>query len=369
MSLIRSNILGMRPYSPGKPIDEVRRELGLDHIIKLASNENPWGPSPLAVAAVKAAAEEMHLYPDGAAFTLRKAISDHYGVPMSQIVAGDGSDELISLIGLALLGSPDDEVLTGDPTFVRYAAAAELAPCKLVKVPLDPGEKHDLAAMAEAFTSKTKLVFVANPNNPTGTAVNRSELEAFIKKLPSQAVLVLDEAYFEFASAYMKDYPSSKDYLSTDRVVGLRTFSKAYGLAGLRVGFGFFPEWLADGIERVRSPFNVNSLAQVGGAAALNDTAHLRKTIDGTRSSLERLTAALERVGAKPTPSFANFVWADMKRPARPVFQALLERGIIVRPGDVLGNANALRVSVGTNEEMDAFEGALKEVMAEAVAR
>jgi histidinol-phosphate aminotransferase len=368
-SLIRPNVLGMRPYSPGKPIEEVRRELGLDRIIKLASNENPWGPSPLAVAAVRAAAEEMNLYPDGAAFELRRAISEHFGVPMSQIVAGDGSDELISLIGLTLLGSPDDEVVIGDPSFVRYAAASELAPCKLIRVPLDVEQKHDLHAMADAFSPRTRLVFVANPNNPTGTVVERAELETLMKRLPEKAILVLDEAYFEYASAYSTDYASSQDYLQTGRVVGLRTFSKAYGLAGLRVGFGFFPEWLADGIERTRAPFNVNSLAQVGGAAALRDKSHLQKTLTGTLDGLKRLAAVFKRVRAEPTPSYANFVWADLGRPARPVFQALLERGVIIRPGDVLGNDHAVRVTVGTSVELDVFEEALLDVMKEAAVR
>ncbi len=360
---VRPNLLRMRAYSPGKPIEEVRRELGLDRIIKLASNENPWGPSPLAVGAIKKAAEELNLYPDGAAYDLRKAISERYGVAMSQIVVGDGSDEIIAMIGLAMLGSPEDEVIVGDPSFVRYAATAELTPCKLVRVPLDASLKHDLDAMAAAITDRTKLVFIANPNNPTGTAVNREEFDRFIKNLPKHVVVVLDEAYFEFANEYMRDYPSSQDYLSTGQVVGLRTFSKAYGLAGLRVGFGIFPEWLADGLERIRPPFNVNTLGQVGATAALKDDTHLKKTLSGTKDGLHRLADAFKKVGAKPTTSYANFVWADMGMPARPIFQSLLERGVIVRPGDVLGNANALRVSVGTKEEMDIFEAALLEVM------
>ncbi|MEA2553597.1 MAG: histidinol-phosphate aminotransferase, partial [Fimbriimonadaceae bacterium] len=326
-------------------------------------------PSPFAVEAVKQAAREMHLYPDGAAFELRRALSEHHGVPMEQIVAGDGSDELIHMLGLSLLGSEDDEVVMGEPSFVRYAAAAYLAPSRLIKVPLDAEQRHDLPAMAKAFSGRTKLVFIANPNNPTGTAVTRAELERFIDQLPPQATLVLDEAYHEFASAYFADYPSSQDYLSRGNVVGLRTFSKAYGLAGLRVGFGFFPEWLSDAVERTRAPFNVNSLAQFAGIAALKDVAHLRKTLEGTRRGIDRLTAAFEHVGARVPPSYANFVWADLGQPSRPVYEALLEKGVIVRPGDVLGNANALRVSVGTDEEMDVFEQAFFSVLKEAVAR
>ena len=369
MSLIRPNVLRMRPYSPGKPIEEVRRELGLDRIIKLASNENPWGPSPLAMEAVHAAVAETNVYPDGAAYALRKALADHHGVPMDQIVVGDGSDELIHMIGLCLLGSPDDEVVMGVPSFVQYATAAYLAPSKLIQVPLDADQRHDLPAMARACNENTKIVFIANPNNPTGTCITRAELESFLTKLPAQVTVVLDEAYYEFAHAFAPDYASSQDFLASGNVVGLRTFSKAYGLAGLRVGYGFCPEWLADGVERIRAPFNVNSLAQAGGVAALKDTGFLQTTIEGTRRGLNRLTAVFQRVGAKVTPSFANFIWADLGQPARPVFQSLMERGVIVRSGDVLGNPNALRVSVGTDEEMDLFEEAFLAVMKEAALR
>ena len=368
-SLIRPNVLGMRAYSPGKPIEEVRRELGLSRIIKLASNENPWGPSPLAIQAIREAVSELHRYPDGAAHELRSAVSQKFGVPMNRIVVGDGSDELIQMIGLALIDSPDDEILTGDPTFVQYAKQAQLAPCKLVRVALDQDAVHDLTAMSAAITERTKIVFIANPNNPTGTIVSRGDLDRFVHDLPEHCVLVLDEAYYEFARAFSDDYSSALDYLSSNNVVGLRTFSKAYGLAGIRVGYGFFPEWLADGLERIRAPFNVNSLAQVVGATALHDEAFLVKTLDGTHAALDRLDAIFDRVGAVPTKSCANFVWADLGRPARPVFQALLEKGIIVRPGDVLGNENALRVSVGTPEEMDAFEEALLAVLKEAAVR
>jgi len=228
---------------------------------------------------------------------------------------------------------------------------------------LDSEARHDLDAMAAACTAKTKIVFIANPNNPTGTVVDRVSFEAFLSRLPESAVLVLDEAYFEFARAYCDDYPSSQDYLSHGRVVGLRTFSKAYGMAGMRVGYGFFPTWLADGVNRVRAPFNVNCMAQAAGAAAISDTAHLKKTIDGTREGLKKLNEIFSRVGAKVAPSFANFVWADLGQPARPIFDALLAKGIIVRPGDVLGNPNALRVSVGTPDELEMFEAALVEVM------
>lgn len=362
-SPVRPNVLRMRPYSPGKPIEEVRRELGLTHIIKLASNENPWGPSPAAAEAIKRATQEMHLYPDGAAYDLRMALSKHYGVPLDQIVAANGSDELIQMLGLVLLGDPEDEVLTCEPSFVRYASAAMLAPCQFRHVPLDSDQRYDLDALGDALTDRTKIVFIANPNNPTGTAVSKRDLEAFIRRLPESATLVIDEAYFEFAKVISDDYPSSQDYLDTGHVVGLRTFSKAYGLAGVRVGFGFFPSWLSDAMERIRPPFNVNSLAQAAGIAALGDDNHVKKTVEGTIRGLARITAVLEKVGARAIPSCANFVWADMGQPSRPIYEALLHKGVIVRPGDVLGNPSALRISVGTDEELDVFEKSMLEVM------
>lgn len=363
LSPVRPNVLRMRPYSPGKPIEEVRREFNVHPIIKLASNENPWGPSPLALEAVRRAAETMHLYPDGSVYDLKERLAAHFEVPAKNIVCGSGSDELIHLIGLVLLGSPDDEVLVGDPSFVRYDAAAFLAPCKLVKVPLDADHRHDLKAMRAAITDRTKLVFIANPNNPTGTTVQRREMAAFVADLPDHTTLVLDEAYFEFGAAFDAEYPSSLEFLGTERVVGLRTFSKAYGLAGIRLGYGFFPGWLADAFERARAPFNVNSLAQAAGIAALGDTAHLERTISGTRRSLDRLATAFREAGFAPVESAANFVFADLGRPGRPLFQSLLERGVIVRPGDVLGAPNAIRVSVGTDEEMDVFEEEFRTVL------
>jgi histidinol-phosphate aminotransferase len=236
MSLIRSNVLRMEPYSPGKPISEVRRELGLDRIIKLASNENPFGPSPKAVAAVQEAAKTMHLYPDADAFDLKKAIADRYGIPAGQVLLGNGSDELIHMLGMLYLGSPEDEVVVGDPSFVRYDAAAFLAPSKLIKVPLDSDYRHDLPAMARAATNNAKLLFIANPNNPTGTIVRQAELISFLKDLPENVTTILDEAYFEFAQAD-PGYPDSVDLIRDGyRVIGLRTFSKTFGLAGIRLG-------------------------------------------------------------------------------------------------------------------------------------
>ncbi len=355
----------MQPYSPGKPIDEVKRELGLDRVVKLASNENPLGPSPKAVEAIREAALNLHLYPDGAAHALRAALSARFSVPTENLILGNGSDELIHLLGLILLDSPEDEVVLGNPTFVRYHAAAHLAPAKLIEVPLDADYRHDLVAMGKAVTDRTKLVFLANPNNPTGTVMWKAEVEAFLNDLPETATLILDEAYYEFA-ADEAEYPNSLDYVRAGRrsVVGLRTFSKAYGLAGIRIGYGFAPLEIVDAVERAREPFNTNSLAQAAAIAALDDEAHVRNTVALNRAGLARLDAALREVGGRIVPSYANFVLADLGRPARPVFEQLLKRGIIVRPGDVLGAPTCLRVSVGTEDEISAFIDALRAEMA-----
>jgi histidinol-phosphate aminotransferase len=365
---IRPNVLRMQPYSPGKPIEEVKRELGLERVVKLASNENPLGPSPRAVEAVRAAASAMHLYPDGAAYDLRQAIARKFAVTPDHILLGNGSDELIHLLGLVFLDSPEDQVVVGDPSFVRYDAAAHLAPCELVKVPLDNAYAHDLPAMARAVTDRTKLVFIANPNNPTGTIVLRSELERFLNDLPEHVTLVLDEAYFEFA-APVPDYPNSLDYVRERRnVIGLRTFSKSYGLAGIRVGFGFASREVVDAFDRAREPFDVNSLAQVAAVAALDDEDHLQRTLKNNRRGMRRIADALAASGAQVCESYANFVFADLGRPARPVFEAMLRRGVIVRSGEGMGCPTCIRVSIGTEEEVELFVQAFEAIMEELAA-
>ena len=358
-SPIRPNVLGMTPYSPGKPIAEVRRELGLDRIVKLASNENPLGPSPLAVEAVATAAASMHIYPDGASYDIRSAIAAHFNLPLQNVIVGNGSDEIIHMLGLVFLGAPDDEVVVGDPSFVCYDSAAHLAGCKLIKVPLDSQQRHDLDAMAAAVTPKTKLVFIANPNNPTGTIVTREAFDKFLQALPGGVTVVLDEAYFEFAS-HVRSMPNSADYIRDGKnVVGMRTFSKAYGLAGLRIGYAFVPDFVRDAFDRARQPFHVNCLAQAGGIAALTDEAHLAKTLLTNTAGASRIISALERIGGKTWPSYANFIWCDLGRPAQPIFEALLAKGVITRSGGVFGKPTCIRVSIGSPEEIDLFEAAM----------
>ncbi len=358
---IRPNVLKMRPYSPGKPIDEVKRELGLTDIVKLASNENPFGPSPKALAAIQKAASDIHLYPDASAFELRSAIAKRHGLDLGQVMVGSGSDEIISSLGHILLG-PGTQLIMGDPSFVRYDSSAHLADAELVKVPLDSEWKHDVRAMAEKFTDQTRLVYIANPNNPTGTVIPHEDILYVLDRLPAGALLVLDEAYFEFAE-HLEDFPKSVDLLKAGKpVVILRTFSKAYGLAGLRVGYGLASSEIVTNVDRVRMPFNVNSLAQAAAIAALDDAVHVRKTVSENAAGLERVTAMAEKMGFKVVPSYANFICVDLGSPAMPIFEALLAEGVIVRPGTVLGMPNHLRVSIGTTEEMDVFEKAFLKV-------
>lgn len=359
----RPNVLRMSPYSPGKPIDEVKRELGLTEVVKLASNENPLGPSPKAIAAVQAAAAQMHLYPDAAAYDLRRAIAEKFGLPASQILLGNGSDEIIHLLGQVFLGAEADEIIVGAPSFVRYDAAAQLADCGLVKVPLNAALEHDLPAMAEAVTENTKLLWIANPNNPTGTIVRKEALDRLFAVLPSHVTVVLDEAYCEFA-ADEPGYVTSLEYVKAGaNVIGLRTMSKAYGLAGIRLGFGFASPATVDAVDRAREPFNCNSLAQVAAIAALGDEDHLRRSVESNAAGRRQLEAVLREVGGKPVETFANFVFADMGQPAQPIFEALLREGVIVRSGHVLGMPTYLRVSIGTHDENEKFAHALRAVM------
>ncbi len=362
---VRPNVLNMVPYSPGKPIEEVKRELGLETVIKLASNENPMGPSPRAMEAIRGAVADLNLYPDGAGYGLKHAISKRFGVPAYSIVLGNGSDEIIQNIGLIFLGNPTDEVIAATPSFSRYEAVARLADCKIVNVPLNNGLRHDLKAMAAAVTSNTKLIFIANPNNPTGTIVTKTEFDAFMADVPDSVTVILDEAYYEFA-CQAPDYLSSIPYILAGRnVVGLRTFSKAYGLAGLRVGYGFVPSWIEDPINRARLTFNVNNLAQLAGVAALADDDHVRRTMANNAKGLDILVKGLQEEGATVPPSHTNFVFADIHRQARPVFDALLRKGIIVRPGDIFGTPTYLRITVGTEAENHAFVEAFRSVMRE----
>lgn len=359
-SLVPEWIRTLIPYPPGMPIEELERELGIHDSIKLASNENPLGPSPKAVAAVQAALTDLHRYPDGSAFYLKRRLAERLGVPVDEIVVGNGSNEIIELVVRTFL-RPRDEAVMADQAFVIYRMVVQAVGGVSRLVPLR-NFTHDLEAIAEAITPRTRLVFLANPNNPTGTIFRRPAWEAFLRALPRHLIVVADDAY--------ADYVEDSDYPDTIRergdgaipVLTLRTLSKLYGLAGLRVGYGVAPAPVIETLGRIRQPFNVNALALVGACAALEDTEHVRRTLETNRAGMATLVTAFERMGLPHVPSAANFVMVRVGQGAR-VYEALLRRGVIVRPMDVYGFPEHVRVTVGLPEENRRFLDALGAVL------
>lgn len=351
---------GLVPYTPGKPIGEVERELGITGAVKLASNENPLGPSPLALRALRDALLESHRYPDGGGYYLKQGLARRLDLTPGHLVLGNGCNELLELMARCFL-LPGDEVVIADPAFVIYGMLAHLQGCTTVRIPLKAWT-HDLEAMAKAVTPKTKMVFVGNPNNPTGTAVGPTELTAFIDALPADVIVVMDEAYIEYVPPQM--VPDSLTYVRQGRwAIVLRTFSKIYGLAGLRIGYGMAPPAMVELLERVRAPFNVNALAQRAALAALDDQAHLSSSRKVNELGLVYLSGELHRLGLEFPPSVANFLLVDLKQDGQTVADALLRMGVIVRP---LGGAHLkthIRVTIGTPPENERFIQALKAVL------
>lgn len=358
--LTRPCVENLTPYTPGKPIEEVQREFGLTDIVKLASNENPLGPSPKAVAAICQAAGNVWLYPDNDCYHLRAALAEKLGLPGDQILLGHGSDELIHNIGLAFL-SPGDEVMMCTGPFSQYEFTAKLMDGTPVYIPMKKF-RYDIPAMAQQMSSRTKVVFVGNPNNPTGTIVTRQELAELLKALPDSAILVMDEAYYEYVDD--PDYPDALALVRDGRrAIVLRTFSKIHALAGLRIGYGATTPELADALERVREPFNVSSVAQAAALASLQDGDQVERTRSLNQESRDYFYGEFERLGLDYTPSYANFVWVDLGRECRPVFTELLKRGVIVRTGDAFGAPTHIRVTTGTPQQNQRFVAALDEVL------
>ncbi|MCS7301407.1 MAG: histidinol-phosphate transaminase [Fimbriimonadales bacterium] len=359
----RAHVYQMQPYRPGKTPAQLMHELGLSELIKLSANENPLGASPRAKEAILQHLDQVHLYPDGNCTVLREALSQHYGLPPDHFAFGNGSDELIHLFGIAYLEA-GDELIMAHPSFVRYEASAQLNRAVLKRIPLTPDLRHDLPAMAAAITERTKLLYIANPNNPTGTIVHREELERFLERIPAHVLVILDEAYFEYVDH--PDYPNGIEYVRAGwNVAVLRTFSKAYGLAGLRVGYAVARPELLDPIERVREPFNVNALAQVAAAAALGDREHVERTRAFNRAGLEYLQRACERLGLRAVPSYANFLLIEVGCECARIQQRLLQQGVLVRTGEVFGMPTFLRVNTGTPEQNARFIEALQSALYE----
>lgn len=357
---------GLRPYEPGKPISELERELGISNIIKLASNENPLGPSPKAIEAVRGVLDEAALYPDGNAFALKRALASHHGVDFRQITVGSGSDHILELVARVFLG-PGRSAVVSRYCFAIYNIVTQAASAELRVADAHPPDHpmafgHDLVAMRALVDDTTRVVFIANPNNPTGTWVTRDELTGFLDTVPEDVVVLVDEAYFEYVTE--SDYPDASRLLADHpNLVVMRTFSKAHGLAGLRVGYALSSVELNDLLNRVRLSFNPNSLAQAAAAAALDDREHLGRTVELNREGLQTLDGGLRELGLETIPSVCNFVTVDVERPGRDVFQELLREGVIVRPLDGYGLPTHLRISVGLPEQNERLLAAMKKVL------
>ena len=356
-------ISGLRVYEPGKPIEELARELGFDdvaEIVKVASNENELGPSPMAIEAMQEAVGEMHRYPDGGAFYLKRKLAENLGVEPGQLLFGCGSNELIVFLCHVFLERGLNLVM-GAEAFAVYFLAAALYEGETIRVPM-PGHTHDLDAMLAAITPETRIVAVCNPNNPTGTVVAQEAIDRFVENLPGHVVAIFDEAYFELMPEEQKPDVLKHIRAGKQNLVVLRTFSKAYGLAGLRIGYAIGHPETIDLLNKVRQPFNVNAMAQAAAMAALDDVAHLVETREMVFHGLEFFERELPRLGIETVPSGANFILARTGN-GREVFQALQKRKVIVRPMDPYGLPDHIRITVGTPEQNQTTLDALKETL------
>lgn len=355
-SLIRPELEPMRAYQPGLRGSEVRERAGVERVLKLSSNEHPAGPFPAAVRAIDAIAPHLNRYPDGSCRALKKRLAAHWGAEERFISVTNGSNELLRLIGQAIV-RPGDEIVHAWPSFVVYPMVAQMFGARSVQVPLTADQRHDLPAMLEAMTPRTRCVYLCNPNNPTGTIYDRAEFEEFLAALPDHVLVVLDEAYFEFVCD--PSYPDGLRYFDGERpIVVTRTFSKIYSLAGLRIGYGFMPEPLVQAVDKLREPFNVNSVAQIAAAYSLEDQAEVVRRREENQEQKTYLYSAFDRLGVRYVESQANFIYVMTERPVE-VFEALLAEGVIARD---FGSAPALRLGVGTPEDTAATIAAFTSV-------
>lgn len=351
------------PYEPGKPTEELERELGLKETVKLASNENPLGPSSRALAAMRQAAASCHRYPDGGAYYLKQRLARELDVPSDWLIMGNGSTEIVEMLAKAFL-PPAGVSLVSEGAFIMYRIATLAASAEVCSVPMTPDKCHDLPAMAAAVNPSTRLVFIANPNNPTGTRYDCRQFDNYLKQVPQTVLTVVDEAYREYIDA--DDYPDACEALKSGAaVMVLRTFSKIHALAGLRIGYGIAHPDVIRALEKVRSPFNTNSIGQAGALASLDDREHQRRSAGENLRERERLETELTRRDLPFLPSSTNFVLMAPGFPGREAFQALLHEGVIVRPMDGYGFEDHVRVSIGTRVEMDRFLLALDKVRRE----
>lgn len=361
IALANPGVQKLSPYEPGKPVEALQRELGIESVIKLASNENPLGPGRRAVAAARAALEQVHRYPDGSGHELKAALAEKLAVHAAQLTLGNGSNDVLELLARAWL-RPGDEVIFSEYAFAVYPLVTLACSATPVVVPSD-NYGHDLAAMAAAVTERTRIIFVANPNNPTGTWLEAGDLDRFLSEVPEHVLVVLDEAYCEYVES--ERYPNGLDRLvAYPNLVVTRTFSKIHGLAGLRVGYAISGEDIADVLNRVRQPFNCNAVALAAARAALADDRHVELSRQENTAGLAQLAEGLDQLGLAYIPSAANFIAFDCGGSAGPVYQALLREGVIVRPLAGYGMPDHLRVSAGLAEENERFLRAMERVMA-----
>jgi len=356
-------VQGLIPYAPGKPIDELAREYGLTDIIKLASNENPFGPSPKLSAALHEGMPYLMRYPDGCGHRLKTALAHKLGVDLSQITLGNGSNDVLELIARTFAAA-SDEIIYSQYAFAVYPLITQAIGAQPV-VAAAQAWGHDLAAIIASISAKTKLIFIANPNNPTGTYLSLDAIVDFLENVPSDVIVVIDEAYHEYV-AQVADYGSVLDCLAKyPNLIMTRTFSKAYGLAGLRVGFSVSHPEMAELVNRVRQPFNVNALALAGAEAVLSDSEYVARAVAVNQQGLDYLSSEMQDLGLSVIPSVANFVAIDLSQPALPIYEQLLRKGVIVRPVVNYGMPNHLRVSVGLPEDNQVFVRALEQVLSE----
>ena len=361
--LVPDYIQKLTPYQAGKPIDELAREKNLTRISKLASNENPLGPSPYAIKNMTLALWDVHRYPDISAYQLKKELCELYKLKKENIVLGSGSEGILSSIVRIFL-QEGDEIVTAENTFMGFYVLAQAVGKKTIKVPLTKDYRFDVEKMASTINERTRLIYIANPNNPTGTYITKKEFDFLMEKVPNHCIVILDEAYFEFAKSLTPDFPDSMDY-RYDNVITLRTFSKAYGLAGIRVGYGFAHENFIFNLNKIKLPFEPNSLAQAGACGALFDQPHLQRTLDNNKVLLRLLINTLKNAGLSPIPSVTNFLATPMgSAEANEWFcNSLLDEGVIVRNLKSFLMPEVMRISIGTKGEMDHFFEAFHKIL------
>jgi histidinol-phosphate aminotransferase len=359
-NLAKKHLAKIKTYRPGKPMEEVKRELGLRDVIKLASNESAFPPSTGALAGIIGAARDLNRYPDGGCFYLKRDLAKNFRLKPENFIIGNGSDEIITFAVRTFL-KKGEEVIISEPTFLIYDIVSRVENVRIRHVPLTD-YRYNLNAMKKAVTKKTKMVFIANPDNPTGTYVTKKEVEKFMAGLRKDIIVFFDEAYYEFAID-LKDYPDTLKFLKKKRnIIITRSFSKAYSLAGLRIGYGVAGEYIIDAMSKVREPFNVNSLAQVAARAALRDTGYVRRTKDFVRNGKEFLYGQLDSMGIGYIPSATNFILVKIGKDAAKIYDGLLKRGVIVRNMAAWGLDDCLRVTIGTTKENLRFINTLKSI-------